>query len=80
MLVVSSGRQRRTWSVIAPSLSKSKVIVKTVFSEKGNSVVTLLVRAMSQRSEPLSIETLLQKQREEKEAASKVMVILFSCP
>lgn len=27
---------------------------------------------MSQRSEPLSIETLLQKQREEKEAASKV--------
>lgn len=27
----------------------------------------------AKRSEPLSIETLLQKQREEKEAAAKVM-------
>jgi ATP-dependent RNA helicase DDX23/PRP28 len=32
------------------------------------------------RSEPLSIETLLQKQREEKEAASKVCLHAFSPP
>jgi ATP-dependent RNA helicase DDX23/PRP28 len=32
----------------------------------------------SARSEPLSIETLLQKQREEKEAAAKVTYVSMS--
>ena len=40
---------------------------------------TTLEVSMAGRTEPLSIESLLQKQREEKEAAAKASPVVLSC-